>query len=119
MMFRIRFALAAATALLVGGVAAAQPASSADSRAAPATPAQSAPASSAQSPAAPAASDAASQASAATTEPPSANVAVTTDANGVRHLLVASPPAPDTPENRAKYGGPMSNAGQRTQAAGN
>ena len=28
-------------------------------------------------------------------------------------------PIPDTPENRARYGGPVSNAGQRTGARGN
>jgi hypothetical protein len=33
--------------------------------------------------------------------------------------LVTNGPVPDTKENRAKYGMPMSNAGRRTQAAGN
>ena len=33
--------------------------------------------------------------------------------------LIASPPVPDTPENRAKYGGPMSHAGRHTKPAGN
>ena len=32
---------------------------------------------------------------------------------------IASPPVPDTPENRAKYGGPMSNAGRHTAPLGN
>jgi hypothetical protein len=32
---------------------------------------------------------------------------------------VASAPVPDTPENRAKYGGPMSRAGKRTAPKGN
>ena len=32
---------------------------------------------------------------------------------------VTNGPVPDTPENRARFGGPMSNAGQRTAPAGN
>jgi hypothetical protein len=35
------------------------------------------------------------------------------------NTLVTNGPVPDTPENRAKYGSPMSNAGKRTQPAGN
>jgi hypothetical protein len=48
-----------------------------------------------------------------------AGSSVTVDAYGVRHILIASAPVPDTLENRAKYGGPMSHAGQHTQPAGN
>jgi hypothetical protein len=33
--------------------------------------------------------------------------------------LVTNGPVPDTRENRAKYGQPMSNAGRHTKAAGN
>lgn len=33
--------------------------------------------------------------------------------------IVASAPVPDTPANRAKYGGPMSRAGKMTRPAGN
>ena len=33
--------------------------------------------------------------------------------------VVSNAPVADTPENRAKYGRPMSNAGKRTAAAGN
>ena len=33
--------------------------------------------------------------------------------------VVANAPIPDTAENRAKYGAPMSNAGKRTAARGN
>jgi len=52
--------------------------------------------------------------------PAAASTTTTTvDAEGVRRTLVASSPVPDTPENRAKYGKPMSNAGRRTRAAGN
>jgi hypothetical protein len=36
----------------------------------------------------------------------------------VQTLHIASPPVPDTPENRAKYGSPMSHAGRRTKPAG-
>ncbi len=32
---------------------------------------------------------------------------------------VSNGPVPDTPENRAKYGAPMSNAGKRTAPSGN
>lgn len=34
-------------------------------------------------------------------------------------MTVTNGPVPDTAENRAKYGQPMSNAGKRTQARGN
>ena len=33
--------------------------------------------------------------------------------------VVSNGPVPDTPENRAKYGKPMSNAGKRSTPAGN
>lgn len=52
-------------------------------------------------------------------EPPRRNASTTVDPSGDRHTLVASPPVPDTPENRARYGHPESNAGQRTHPAGN
>lgn len=111
----LRYALAASVAAcLFSGVAVAQ-------NTPPAPPATSAaPAASQSQPvAAPAAADAATQASATTTEPANALVTVTTDADGVRHMLITSRPVPDTPENRARYGRPLSNAGERTQAAGN
>jgi hypothetical protein len=44
---------------------------------------------------------------------------VATDANGNRHMIVASPPVPDTVANREKYGQPLSRAGRRTAPAGN
>lgn len=53
------------------------------------------------------------------TSPTTVNATVTVDPNGDRHILIASPPVPDTAENRAKYGSPLSNAGRRTQPAGN
>ena len=33
--------------------------------------------------------------------------------------VVANPPVPDTLENRAKYGGPVSNGGRKTKPRGN
>jgi hypothetical protein len=55
---------------------------------------------------------------------PSANVASSTtitDSTGaiVTRELVASAPVPDTPENRARYGQPLSNAGRMTAPRGN
>jgi hypothetical protein len=45
----------------------------------------------------------------------------TTDATGasVTTSMTTNGPVPDTKENRAKYGGPMSHAGKRTAAKGN
>jgi len=45
----------------------------------------------------------------------------TTDATGatITTSLTTNGPVPDTKENRAKYGGPMSHAGKRTAAKGN
>jgi hypothetical protein len=40
-------------------------------------------------------------------------------AASVTTTLVTNGPVPDTAENRAKYGGPMSRAGKRTAPAGN
>lgn len=37
----------------------------------------------------------------------------------VRTVLVTNGPVPDTPENRARFGGPDSNGGDRTVPAGN
>ncbi|MBI1199468.1 MAG: hypothetical protein GC203_16525 [Phenylobacterium sp.] len=37
----------------------------------------------------------------------------------VTNLTVTNGPIPDTPENRAKYGGPRSHAGKMTKPAGN
>jgi UrcA family protein len=47
---------------------------------------------------------------ASATEPATATFTTSTVTNG---------PVADTPENRARYGGPMSNAGRRTAATGN
>jgi len=49
-------------------------------------------------------------------------VAVSPDearASGIAVETVASAPVPDTAENRAKYGAPMSRAGKMTRAKGN
>ena len=55
---------------------------------------------------------------------PSANVASSTtsvDANGatVTTELVTNGPVPDTPQNRARYGQPLSHAGKLTAPKGN
>jgi hypothetical protein len=57
----------------------------------------------------------------AATVPPSADVTVTVAAQTPTMTLeiVSNKPVADTPENRARYGGPMSNAGRRTRPAGN
>jgi len=90
----LTFVTASAAAALIGGAAFAQ------------QPAQPAPA------AAPAASTGVAASTSVTTADPAsgATVTVTTLTNG---------PVPDTKENRAKYGQPMSNAGKRTPAKGN
>jgi hypothetical protein len=109
--------LLTAALIIAGSVglasAASAQASSTPPAAAPAAPPPS------QDQSAPAAIDRATQASAMTTEPANAIVTQTVDANGDRHLLVTSPPVPDTPENRAKYGQPLSRAGRRTAPMGN
>jgi hypothetical protein len=110
-MSMFRFALAGnVAACLAGGVAAAQV------TAAPPPPSSMQPGMTEQhAPSAPA--ENAAPATPATAA--GANASVTVDASGVRHILVASPPVPDTAENRAKYGGPLSNGGRRTEPAGN
>jgi hypothetical protein len=51
-------------------------------------------------------------AGAPTERPPAASVSGGTE-------VISNGPVPDTPENRAKYGKPMSNAGRMTKPAGN
>ena len=98
----LRYVLAASVAAcLAGGAAVAQPASGS----APAT---------ALDRSAPPATETATPATSR-----GVNTSVTVDANGVRHYLITNGPVPDTPENRAKYGGPMSNGGRHTKPAGN
>ena len=50
--------------------------------------------------------------------PPQGDRHATFDANGNQHTVVSSPPVPDTPDNRARYGHPESDAGRRTHPAG-
>jgi len=61
--------------------------------------------------------------SATSTEEPAAPAASTSSSNvsatTFTSMTVTNGPVPDTKENRAKYGQPMSNAGKRTAAAGN
>jgi hypothetical protein len=47
------------------------------------------------------------------------SASVTVGDSGVVNTTVANAPVPDTPDNRAKYGAPMSHAGRATQPAGN
>ncbi|MFI4974541.1 MAG: hypothetical protein ACHP84_08385 [Caulobacterales bacterium] len=107
----LRYALAASVAAcLAGGVAVAQtaPASPPASSISPAAPTDQA---------TPAPTEKATPATPATSA--GVNTSVTVDANGNRHLLISNAPVPDTPQNRAKYGAPLSNAGRHTPAAGN
>jgi hypothetical protein len=60
----------------------------------------------------------------ATAVTPSANVASSTttiDADGavVTNQVITNGPVPDTPENRARYGQPLSHAGRMTAPRGN
>jgi hypothetical protein len=61
--------------------------------------------------------------SATSAEPPAAPAATTETTNAsattFTSMTVTNGPVPDTKENRAKYGQPMSRAGKRTAAAGN
>jgi len=108
-MFRLRNVLVAPiAACLLGGVAGAQPApapspATSEPQAAQATPAL----------------ELATPASATTAAPSRLIVTSTVDAFGGRHLLITNAPVPDTPENRARYGQPLSNAGEHTPPAGN
>ena len=51
--------------------------------------------------------------------PPAASATNYAQAASVTTTTVTNGPVPDTAENRAKYGQPMSNAGKRTAARGN
>ena len=50
---------------------------------------------------------------------PAAATSATDSSANVGVQVIASQPVPDTPENRAKYGQPMSHAGKHTRPAGN
>ena len=98
----IRYALAAAAASLIGGLAYAQGMSDT----------QSAPPADTSSTQAPSADNAAVAQTGVRRETSS-----TVDGRTV--TVVSNAPIPDTPENRAKFGQPMSRAGKRTKPAGN
>jgi len=101
----IRYALAAAAASLIGGLAYAQGAyqGSADTQSPPpATDTSAAPP-----------ADNAPVAQTGVRRETSATV------DGRTVTVVSNAPIPDTPENRAKYGQPMSRAGKRTKPIGN
>lgn len=81
----------------------------ADTTAAPAT----------EEPAPPAAEESA-DATTTTTDVAAAPAATTAAANAsFTNMTVTNGPVPDTPENRAKYGAPLSRAGKMTAARGN
>ncbi len=103
--------LATAAALaLTGGFAAAQtPEPPKD------TPTQSA----VQAPPQPAAADATASTTTTTDATTPAATQSATPAASVTTTMVTNGPVPDTPENRAKYGQPLSNAGKKTAARGN
>jgi hypothetical protein len=98
-MFHLRFALAGAASLAFAS--AAQPATASP------PPSSNATAVTDQGPPAPSAASR------------GVNTSVTVDSDGARHLLISNPPVQDTPQNRAKYGAPLSRAGKHTPAAGN
>jgi hypothetical protein len=104
--------VASVAACLAAGVAAAQPA--------PAPPPDaSGPAAMPSDRATPPQADNQAPADATPAVSASVNTSVTVDASGARHLLISNAPVRDTPDNRAKYGAPLSNAGRHTQPAGN
>lgn len=115
----IRYALVAAAASMLAGAAVAQATSSGStdnmpSASGPQTGTDQMNAPAEQNPP-PAAAD--------TSGPPTAQTAVGTETsavvNGQSVQVVSSQPVPDTPENRAKYGQPLSRAGKRTKPIGN
>jgi len=128
----VRAAIAASAACLLGaaayaqpmdngqGPAAAQPAAPADQASPPDQTAAPAPAPNGQM-GAPADQQGADQqgmsAGAPNAAGAAANASVTTNAQGVE--VISSQPVPDTPQNRAQYGQPMSRTGRLTQPAGN
>ena len=104
-----RYALALAASALMAGAAAAQPLPPAD---------PAAPDTSAQMPADTTTADHMQMSTPAATTT-AADVAATTGQPVVHTQLVTMQPIPDTPENRAKFGQPLSRAGKRTAPAGN
>ena len=104
----IRYALAAAAASLIGGLAYAQ----GMSQGAPSDESQPAPPADTSSAQAPPADNAAVAQTGVRRE-----TSATVDGRTV--TVVSNAPIPDTPENRAKFGQPMSRAGKRTKPAGN
>jgi hypothetical protein len=125
-------ATAAAITLLGGAAYAQQPAEPAapapDQKPAEATtappPADAttpAPPASTATPAPPADTSASSTSTTTATTDTSATAATSASSNAASfaNLKTASEPVPDTPENRKKYGKPMSNAGKKSAAKGN
>ena len=70
--------------------------------------------------AAPPASEPATVSATTTETPPAAtNVASNVSATTFTNMTVTNGPVPDTPRNRARFGGPMSHGGRSTAPAGN
>lgn len=114
----IPLATATAAAALIGGAALAQtpPADSPPADRPPAdavTPTQTSPS---QAEPTPADQTAGAPASTDVTAP---SAGANAQAASFTSMTVTNGPVPDTPENRAKYGQPMSHAGKRTPARGN
>ena len=104
----LRLAAASAAALLLAGAASAQPADPAP-----------APATDSAAPAATPSDTPAADANGYNTRPASGAPTDLTTAKAGDEGIVSNGPVPDTPENRAKYGKPDSNAGKHTSAKGN
>ena len=123
----VRYGLAAAAAAcLVGGLAFAETPPSPDTSGPPAAGEAAAPADQGQPPAAPPPADQGQAPAAAPMAAPGdqAAPAATGPESSAQVAqpgtqVVASQPVPDTPDNRSKYGAPLSRAGKHTKAAGN
>ncbi|MBV9995109.1 MAG: hypothetical protein JO127_07840 [Caulobacteraceae bacterium] len=122
----VRYGLAAAAAAcLVGGLAFAETPPSPDASSPPAAGEPAAPADQSQPPAAPADQGQAPAAAPMSAPADQSTAPAATGAESSAQVaqagtqVVASQPVPDTPDNRAKYGAPLSHAGKHTKPAGN
>jgi hypothetical protein len=123
-MSRTLFISLAAAGALIAGAAMAEDVTSRSSQDPPSASTAATPAEDALSTDATARSSTSSVSASELAPTPSANVASSTtriDSTGaiVTHELVTNGPVPDTPENRARYGQPLSHAGRLTAPRGN
>ena len=107
---RIAGLVAAALVALTAGAANAQP---------PADDTQRAPVPIVAEPAVPTTAFVATTVPSDVTAPASSSVTYEAGNTTLTNTMVTNGPVADTPENRAKYGQPMSQAGKRTSAKGN